>query len=40
MRFLSKLGEILLAGLLALLPIYLTIQVLIWVCRPGVASIL
>ncbi|MBW1879845.1 MAG: DUF502 domain-containing protein [Deltaproteobacteria bacterium] len=31
MRILSKLGEILLAGLLALLPIYLTIQVLIWV---------
>jgi len=31
MRLLSKLGEILLAGLLALLPIYLTIQVLVWV---------
>jgi len=31
MRFLKKVGELLLAGLLALLPVYLTIQVLIWV---------
>jgi uncharacterized membrane protein len=31
MRVLSALGEILLAGLLALLPIWLTIQVLVWV---------
>jgi uncharacterized membrane protein len=31
MRFLTKLGELLLAGLLALLPVYLTIQVLVWV---------
>lgn len=30
MRILSKLGELLFAGLVALLPIYLTIQVLIW----------
>lgn len=31
MRPLSKLGEVLLAGLLALLPVYLTIQVLVWI---------
>ena len=31
MKFLSWMGEVLLAGLLALLPVYLTIQVLIWV---------
>ncbi len=31
MRFLKKLGELLLAGLLALLPVWLTIQVLVWV---------
>lgn len=31
MRFLRKLGEILLAGLLTLLPVYLTIQVLVMV---------
>lgn len=31
MKVLSWMGEVLLAGLLALLPIYLTIQVLVWV---------
>jgi uncharacterized membrane protein len=31
MRLLSSVGEILLAGLLALLPLYLTIQVLVWI---------
>ena len=31
MRLLYKLGEVLFAGLLVLLPIYLTIQVLVWI---------
>jgi len=31
MKLLTKLGEILLAGLLAMLPIWLTIQVLVWI---------
>ncbi len=31
MKVLSWMGEVLLAGLLALLPVYLTIQVLVWV---------